>query len=336
MGGIGVIDTSGKRRLLEVISKVPLFNDLTLYQAEKVLGLCRPRKYEVDQVLCDQGSASTEMFILLAGELGIVRDTATIATVTPVAPVGEMGILTGEPRTATVLARTESSVLVIRRVELESMMKRDLDISWTIMRNFSQTLSQRLSDSNISVEKYRHQVQELKREVIEQRRRAELLEQQLSDSALQMEDYLKRMQEVQKGKAMAEATPAAGVEGGPSPDDGGVREAVKRLIEQHLALLEAHDYKTAYQNLSAEAKYDVPWSEYEKIKKGIEDLGEIRRMTLEVFEKQRDEDLEFYYVKYSVDFATASGILELYLQQEDGLWKVSHDVVTAGGATHTV
>lgn len=330
-----MIDSSGKRRLVEVVSKVPLFNDLTLYQAEKILGLCRPRKYEADQILCDQGSPSTEMFILLSGELGIVRDAATIATVAPVAPVGEMGILTGEPRTATVVARTESSVLIIRRVELESMMKRDLDISWTITRNFSQTLSQRLSDSNVNLEKYRHQVQELKREVIEQKRRAEALEQQLADSAAKMEDYLSRTQDLPQREYAAETTPGAGAESGPIPEEL-ERETVERLIEQHLALLRAHDYKTAYQNLSGEAKYDVPWSEYEKIKKGVEELGEIRQMTLEMLEKQRDEDLEFFYVKYALDFSTMSGILELYIQQEEGLWKISHDIVTAGGATHTV
>jgi CRP-like cAMP-binding protein len=315
-------DDSGKKRLLGIINKVPLFQDLTLYQAEKILLLCRPRKYEVDETLCEQGTQSNEMFILLSGELGVLRDDSLIASIKPVVPVGEMGILTGDPRTATVVAKEESSLLVIRRAELESMMRNDIDIAMVILKSFSQALTARLANTNESLEKHRHEIQELKRQIVEYRRRVEVSEQQLVEFARQIEMYKQRIKELEQGVAAAEPV-----------DD---REAVRRLVEQHLAMVKAKDYRSSYEHLSIEARYDVPWADYERIKKGIEELGEIQRLTLETFEMQKEEDLEYYYIKYAVSFTGAAGILELYVQQENGEWKISHDIVTVGGEAHTV
>lgn len=329
------MDDAAKRRLLEIISKIPLFEGLTLYQAEKVLALCRPKKYEVDQVLFKQGTPSTEMFVLLSGELGIVRDNTVIATITPVAPVGEMGILTGESRTATVIAKVISSLLVIRRVELESMMKRDLDIAMGILKNFSQTLSQRLADTNAMLEKNRHQTQELKRQVIEYRRRVEILEQQAAELTQQVGTYKRRIEELEQEKAVVGSS-VVGRQIAAKPSASSDREAVQQLIDRHLAMLKARDYQGAYGNLSTEAKRDVSWAEYEQVQKQVEELGVLQLMALETFELQREEDIEYYYVKYTVDFASASGILELYVQKENGEWKISHEIVTAAGKSHTV
>ena len=329
------MDDGAKRRLLEIISKIPLFQDLTLYQAEKILGLCRSKRYEADEVLCEHGTPSTEMFILLAGELGVFRDNALIATVKPISPVGEMGILTGASRTATVAAKASSSLLVIRRIELDSMMKRDPDIAMVVFKNFSQTLSQRLDDSNGMLEKHRHQTQELKRQVIEYRRRVEVLEQQVIELTQQVDVYKERLEDAEKGRQIAEPS----VEGKPvpaGPPGLSEEEVVRQLVERHVALLRAKDYSSAYESLSIEAKHDVPWKEYERIHKKSEELGEIHRIALSRFELQHEEGLEYYYIKYAVDFVDTSGILELYVQKEDNEWKVSHEIVPAAGGSETV
>ncbi|MBI4530766.1 MAG: cyclic nucleotide-binding domain-containing protein [Candidatus Latescibacteria bacterium] len=338
------MDDAAKRRLLDIISKIPLFKDLTLYQMEKVLDICRSRRYEVDQVIFDQGTQSLEMFVLLSGELEVLRDNALIAAITPVAPVGEMGILTGESRTASVVAKEPSSLFVIRRVDLDLLMKRDLDIAMVVLKNFSQTLSLRLGDSDAALEKQRHQVQEFKRQITEYKRRVDVLEQQVTELNHQIEMKDQRIKELEEGKVVGEEVERGAVAVGPSVVKGAPpepsrpvdREVIEQLIERHLAMLEAKDYRNAYENLSMEAQHDVPWKEYEFIQQQVEELGAAQRIVRQRFELQHDEDLEYYYVKYTVDFASTSGILELYLQREDGVWKISHEVVTAAGKSHTV
>jgi CRP-like cAMP-binding protein len=338
------MDDASKRRLLEIISKIPLFKDLTLYQMEKVLDICRSRRYETDHAVFEQGTPSLEMFILLSGELEVLRDNAPIAEITPVAPVGEMGILTGEPRTATVIAKAPSSLFVIRRIDLELLMKRDLDIAMVVLKNFSQTLSLRLGDSDAALEKQRHQIQEFKRQITEYKRRVDMLEQQVTELNHQIEMRDQRIGELEEEMVAPEEVEREEVAVGPAvvrgappePSRPTDQEVVEQLVDRHLTMLKAKDYRNAYDNLSVEAKRDVPWKEYELIQQQVEELGEIQRIVLQRFELQHDEDLEYYYIKYAVDFANASGILELYLQEEDDEWKISHEVVTAAGRSHTV
>jgi hypothetical protein len=162
-----------------------------------------------------------------------------------------------------------------------------------------------------------------------------MLEQQTAELTQQIEVYKGRIDELETGKGVA--GPSVGripVAAGPSGLSE--REVVQQFVERHLAVLKAKDYSTAYENLSMEAKHDVPWKEYERIHKKSEELGDIHRMVLSTFEMQREEDLEYYYIKYTVDYANTSGIIEMYVQKENNGWKVSHEIVPAIGGSETV
>jgi CRP-like cAMP-binding protein len=195
-----MIDDTAKRRLLEIIPKIPPFRDLTLYQVEKILQICRFKRYEVDQVICEYGAPSTEMFILLAGELTIHRGDSLIATLTPIVSVGEMGVLTGMPRTATVVAIVSSSLLSIQLTDFEALTEQDPDIVIRLLKDFSLTLSRRLTDSEEMFDKQRHQVQEHRRQATEYRRRIELLEQHVAELTQRLEVSERRIQEMQYGR----------------------------------------------------------------------------------------------------------------------------------------
>ncbi|MBI4531860.1 MAG: cyclic nucleotide-binding domain-containing protein [Candidatus Latescibacteria bacterium] len=191
------MDDAAKRRLLEIIPKIPPFRDLTLYQAEKILQICRFKRYEVDQVICEHGATSTEMFILLSGELTVHRGDSLIATITPVVSVGEMGVLTGMPRTATVIAIVSSSLLSIQLTDFESLTKQDPDIVIRLLKDFSRTLSRRLTDSEETFDQQRHELQEYRRQATEYRRRIELLEQRVAELIQHLEINEQRIQEMQ-------------------------------------------------------------------------------------------------------------------------------------------
>tara|TARA_Y100000588_G_scaffold355734_1_gene411263 strand:+ start:683 stop:952 length:270 start_codon:yes stop_codon:yes gene_type:complete len=89
------------------------------------------------------------MHILLSGALGVnATDGTRIAELFPITSVGEMGVIAGEPRTATVVAHNRASVFDLSKIKLEVLLKKYPDIGFLIYRNVIGLLSERLNNTN--------------------------------------------------------------------------------------------------------------------------------------------------------------------------------------------
>jgi Cyclic nucleotide-binding domain len=71
------------------------------------------RKLQTGQALVEQGEAGEELFLLFDGVLAVEADGQTIAEVGPGAVLGEMALLRGGRRTATLRAVTPCRVAVV-------------------------------------------------------------------------------------------------------------------------------------------------------------------------------------------------------------------------------
>jgi len=100
--------------LIGVMQKVPLFGDLSPTQLKRVLSICEQKSYRPGRVLCRLGGESDRMFILLSGSVEI-RGASGAALIgeTAITTIGEAGMLTGEPRSATVVVTGAISALAI-------------------------------------------------------------------------------------------------------------------------------------------------------------------------------------------------------------------------------
>ena len=153
------------RRFISILGKIPMFQRLLPVQSLEILKICRPRAFDSLEVLTAHGSKSTEMYILLSGQLS-VRGPAgtTIATLTPLESVGEMGIITGQPRTATVVSVGKSNVFEISKIKFEVMLKKFPDIGFVIFRNIILTLSNRLDTTNQQLTEKSREIERLNTE----------------------------------------------------------------------------------------------------------------------------------------------------------------------------
>jgi len=137
----------------EIVQRVPIFRGFTSEQTDRVLEVCERRSVEKGTCLFREGDTSTEMYVLLEGHLRVVTTTgAEIASIGEMGLVGEMGVLTGQPRSATVLAGSDSTLLCIRREALERLVDQDRDIGYRIYQNVTHLLCDRLRDNNILLE----------------------------------------------------------------------------------------------------------------------------------------------------------------------------------------
>jgi NTE family protein len=122
-----------------------LFQDLTPEELERLATRLRYRRAKKGAVLCREGDPSDSMYIVEAGQVKVYKETAQgralIATVGPGAPLGEMALLTGEPRSATLIVSIDAG--------LWELSKRDFDAAMreypSIPLSFSRLLARRLS-----------------------------------------------------------------------------------------------------------------------------------------------------------------------------------------------
>ncbi|MEW6753503.1 MAG: cyclic nucleotide-binding domain-containing protein [Candidatus Latescibacterota bacterium] len=136
--------------LLRVVTRLPLFAGLGAEEAKAVLQACELRRCPAGDTLCQAGEPSGDMVILLSGQLGVYGpDGVQLAAIDPGASVGEMGLVTGQPRSATVRALRESNLLGIRKIAFDRLLRSDGRICRRVYANVIRTLVERLQESQV-------------------------------------------------------------------------------------------------------------------------------------------------------------------------------------------
>ena len=99
-----------------ILNKISIFDDLTTAEKKTLSNFhWHFVLYETNDYLTDEHSLDKRFFILLSGGVNIIKEPhmQLITQLSPGEVIGEISFLTGEPRTASVLANTPSSALVI-------------------------------------------------------------------------------------------------------------------------------------------------------------------------------------------------------------------------------
>jgi len=103
------------------------------------------------QALFRQGQAGDSMYLLLSGRLAVKLEhedgsETQLAELLPGAPVGEIALLTGQPRTASVYASTDAELLRCSRSSYERLAEEHPDE----LADFTHTITQRLREVQLT------------------------------------------------------------------------------------------------------------------------------------------------------------------------------------------
>ena len=112
-----VPDPAAEQRDRErIVERVDLFRSLTAQQRADIAAATTTRTYGSGEAIVRQGEPGDSMFVVSSGRVAVVIDPGRreVATIDSGGYFGEMSLLTGEPRTATVIARGEVTVLELR------------------------------------------------------------------------------------------------------------------------------------------------------------------------------------------------------------------------------
>jgi len=129
--------TSMDRVLL--LRRVPLLEDLTPEELQRVAAISSDQDFEDGELICEQGEPGDQMFVIVSGEVRVVVKQAEppvkeVARRAAGDVVGEMSIISGEPRVASVVAAGEVRTLCLDRLSFESLLRERPEISLAVMR----------------------------------------------------------------------------------------------------------------------------------------------------------------------------------------------------------
>ena len=134
-----------------LLANIDLFSDLPEEELERILARLEVVNLSSGEILFREGEPGEHMYIVVSGDLEILKAPNTdneliLNRIPPGQYIGEMSIVTGAPRTASVRAHGNVSLLCMSRAQLLDLLHVHPQLASTMVN----VLSQRLDNTNAS------------------------------------------------------------------------------------------------------------------------------------------------------------------------------------------
>lgn len=119
---------SRKEVIASAIARAELFAPLSEEEKKLLAEGARESRYAPGEIIVREGDTSSSMFLIESGRCGVsihgaAGDTRSLGVLEPGSAFGEISLLTGEPRSATVRALTEASLVEIDKEVLAGILR---------------------------------------------------------------------------------------------------------------------------------------------------------------------------------------------------------------------
>ncbi len=153
---LGVGDASeqdqGRARRLqlkrEILAKLRLFRPLNDRELLRVLQVTDVITFEDGATVMKQGETGDALFVVLDGQVQVIRGGSVIATLEQGAHVGEMALVRNQPRSATVKSKGISELMVIRRSDFFELLRNEHALAVKLLWQFLTVVADRLAETS--------------------------------------------------------------------------------------------------------------------------------------------------------------------------------------------
>ncbi len=144
-------DGPSSEQLLQQIAPIPLFSSLPVPVLQMLLAEASYFELAAGETIIQQGYLDTSLFVLIEGEIAVYHEgppRRELARLGEGAFFGEIALISDEPRTATVEATVESTVLEISREMIGRLVQHYPNVLQLLLRFFRERLLQKLIETS--------------------------------------------------------------------------------------------------------------------------------------------------------------------------------------------
>jgi CRP/FNR family cyclic AMP-dependent transcriptional regulator len=131
-----------KTKIEHVLVNVPLFEGLSRRHLKHLAGISEVQNYMEGAAIVREGEPGDSFYVVLAGQAKVTVGKRTLNRVFPGDFFGEIALLDGEPRTATVMSETPMTLLMLSRQSFQKALKDDPGISLQIASSLARRVRQ--------------------------------------------------------------------------------------------------------------------------------------------------------------------------------------------------
>lgn len=122
------------------LQRVQLFADMDRRQAEQIARLLKERHFKKGETVIMEGSGAAAFFIIESGEAAVSSKGVHLSTMGPGDHFGEVALIDGGPRSATVTAATDLVCYGLTFWEFRPLVERNGTIAWKLLQALAKRL----------------------------------------------------------------------------------------------------------------------------------------------------------------------------------------------------
>ncbi|HEU5363105.1 MAG TPA: cyclic nucleotide-binding domain-containing protein [Gaiellaceae bacterium] len=125
---------------IETLREVPLFEELDESELQQLAGAMHELTYEAGAPVAIEGASGDAFFVVESGTAEVVVDGALRAVLGPGDHFGEIALMQGADRTATVRAASELRCLALSPADFRDVVEGNPLLAWKVMQSLSERL----------------------------------------------------------------------------------------------------------------------------------------------------------------------------------------------------
>lgn len=134
---------------------IPLFQNITEAHLTELMAAFERLNLGADHVLFEAGSAPEHFLLLVSGEVALREGNETRFRLTPLAPIGELGAVSGLLRSTTAVTTQPSEVYRIRVEALQAFFEKHGDVAYPFYHNLVNVVADKVRRDTRRVEAMR-------------------------------------------------------------------------------------------------------------------------------------------------------------------------------------
>lgn len=154
----------GREHLIEKFKNLTFVKTLSRNCMNEILCMSKMRRYAPGERILEEGVFDCWFYVILSGKVKVVKKEAEIVRLENIGEIfGEMAVIDGEARSASVFAETETLCLAVDASFLDRMKPEHRDAFYSAFyRLLAEILSNRLRATNEEVARLRGEVRRLR------------------------------------------------------------------------------------------------------------------------------------------------------------------------------